>query len=86
MNHFVNNSLYDDFNGTDYTPHNLVNYPEHSHWRSGLRPQPAGATPVRGALCDLPAVDGASDGLQYTIMRVGPFTSNGGYDLSLIHI
>lgn len=37
MNHFANNSVYDAFNGTDYTPHNLVNYPEHSHWRKGLR-------------------------------------------------
>jgi hypothetical protein len=84
MNHFANNSVYDAFNGTDYTPHNIVNYPEHSHWRKGLRPQPAGSKPIVGALCDLPAANTASgveDGqLRYTLMRVGPFTSNGGYD------
>jgi len=79
MNHFADNKLYDAFNGTDYTPHNLRSYPEHSHWRAGLRPQPPGSKPVLGGLCDLPSTS-TSDGLQHTLMRVGPFTSNGGYD------
>ena len=78
MNHFANNSVYDAFNGTDYTPHNLQNYPEHSHWRRGLRPRPTGSKPIVGGLCDIES--SSKGGLQYTIMRVGPFTSNGGYD------
>jgi len=52
MNHFTNNSMYDAFNGTDYTPHNLQNYPEHSHWRAGLRARPPGSEPLVGGLCD----------------------------------
>ena len=80
MNHFANNSLYDAFNGTDYTPHNIGKYPEHSHWRKGLRPQSRGATPAVGGLCDVEASPPTEEGLQYTLMRVGPFTSNGGYD------
>ena len=78
MNHFANNTVYDAFNGTDYTPHNLINYPDHSHWRKGLRPRPPGSKPVVGGLCDTAST--LDDGLQYTLMRVGPFTSNGGYD------
>ena len=81
MNHFANNSVYDAFKGTDYTPHNLGAYPEHSHWRTGLRPRPVGSRPVVGGLCEVEMAaqrDGGS--LQYTLMRVGPFTSNGGYD------
>lgn len=76
MNHFANNEIYDAFEGTDYTPHNLKNYPDHSHWRK-MRPRPAGSPRVLGGLCD---VDSDSEDLSYTIMRVGPFTSNGGYD------
>jgi len=82
MNHFVNNSKYDAFEGTDYTPHNLHAYPDHSHWRKGIRPQPPGSPPVQGGLCDLPPSSGGGDdgGLEWTVMRVGPFTSHGGYD------
>ena len=53
MNHFANNSVYDAFNGTDYTPHNLRNYPEHSHWRAGLHARPPGGKPLVGGLCDV---------------------------------
>ena len=84
MNHFANNSVYDAFNGTDYTPHNLKNYPEHSHWRKGLRPQPPGSPKIVGSLCDIADTDAPANGrgerMHYTLMRVGPFTSNGGYD------
>ena len=68
--------------GTDYTPHNLHAYPDHSHWRKGIRPQPPGSPPVQGGLCDLPPSSGGGDdgGLEWTVMRVGPFTSHGGYD------
>ena len=80
MSHFADNKLYDAFEGTDYTPHNLENYPTHSHWRK-MRPLPAGRPRVLGGLCDTVG-DAEIDGepLSYTIMRVGPFTSNGGYD------
>lgn len=81
MNHFANNTAYDAFKGTDYTPHNLEHYPTHSHWRNGLKPQLADHSAVGGALCDLPPSSSGDDGgLHHTIMRVGPFTSNGGYD------
>ena len=80
MNHFRDNEAYDAFRGTDYTPHNLHKYPEHSHWRHGLKPRPPGAPPVVGGLCDLPSTSGSTAGQRYTIMRAGPFTSNGGYD------
>ena len=83
MNHFTNNSKYDAFEGTDYTPHNLHAYPDHSHWRKGIRPRPPGSPPVQGGLCDLPlSSSGGGDGseIEWTLMRVGPFTSHGGYD------
>ena len=84
MNHFANNSVYDAFNGTDYTPHNLKNYPEHSHWRKGLHPQPPGSPKIVGSLCDIADTDAPANGrgerMHYTLMRVGPFTSNGGDD------
>jgi len=78
MNHFANNEIYDSFEGTDYTPHNLKNYPEHSHWRK-MRSRPAGSPRILGGLCDVES-EGKDEELSYTIMRVGPFTSNGGYD------
>jgi len=77
MNHFADNVAYDEFRGIDFTPHNLDKYPEHSHWREGLRPH-SGGPAVVGGICELPPK--RSGDLHHTLMRVGPFTSNGGYD------
>ena len=45
-----------------------------------LSPQTTGSKPIVGGLCDLEASSSSAENLQYTLMRVGPFTSNGGYD------
>ena len=72
---FRDTQAYDDFDGTDHTPHNLHNYPEHSYWKQGLQPTETGT--LQAALCEMEGQNGEEN---WSVMRVGPFISRGGYD------
>ena len=76
LSHFPDTTTYDKFDGIDYTPHNFKNYPKNSGWRKGLRHH-SNPEELYGGLCD---VTNYEDGNNWRMMRVGPLTSNGGYD------
>ena len=78
MNHFENSEKYDSFEGTDYTPHNIDNYPKDSFWRKKLRSVDESVPQIQGGICD---VERANNGhANWRFIRVGPLTSHGGYD------
>jgi len=73
--HYASTFAYDAFAGRDLTPWNARNYDPRSGWRHLTPGGAAGDPPLRAGVCSL-----HDDDSTWSVQRVGPFVSRGGYD------
>jgi hypothetical protein len=76
LNFYKNNADFDQFIGIDMVPENHYLFKSGSPWGSKLDTTSVPPKTMRGSTCELEL----EDGTYWTINRIGPFKTHGGYD------